>query len=286
MSTPSASSPPPALGIDRATLVAIAVVAYALANVVHEGLGHGGACALGGGELKTWNAVYFECGDAAMSPGGVRWLAAGGTLANLAVAALAFLALAATRRRGATTGRYSLWLVGTLDLLQATGYWLFSGIAGIGDWVVVVRGWEPVWAWRVLLAVAGAAGYAASVAIGLRTLVPFLGAGADRLRRARALTLLPYLAGGVLYVAAGVLNPESFLLVLISAAAASFGGASALAWMTDRLRNESRFPPSAAAPLRLRRSAAWIAVGAVVTLLFVVVLGRGVALSVAVATLR
>jgi len=33
--------------VDRPTLAAIAVVAFALANVVHEGVGHGGACLFG-----------------------------------------------------------------------------------------------------------------------------------------------------------------------------------------------------------------------------------------------
>ena len=46
--------------IDRATLVAIAVVAYALANLVHEGLGHGGACLLAGGRPVALSAIHFE----------------------------------------------------------------------------------------------------------------------------------------------------------------------------------------------------------------------------------
>jgi hypothetical protein len=37
------------IGPDIPTLVAIAVVAYAVANVVHEGLGHSGTCVLVGG---------------------------------------------------------------------------------------------------------------------------------------------------------------------------------------------------------------------------------------------
>ena len=71
-----------------------------------------------------------------------------------------------------------------------------------------------------------------------------------------------YVAGGLLYVAAGLLNPESPMLVLISAAAASFGGASALAWMTQLLRNRERYPPSSEPALGIARSWPWLVAGA------------------------
>jgi hypothetical protein len=37
----------------------------------------------------------------------------------------------------------------------AAGYPLFSGVIGVGDWVNVIEGWQPVWVWRLLLAVIG-----------------------------------------------------------------------------------------------------------------------------------
>jgi hypothetical protein len=52
--------------VDRLTVVAIAIVAYCVTNVVHEGLGHGN---------------------------GLRLLAAGGGIANLVLAAAAFVIL-------------------------------------------------------------------------------------------------------------------------------------------------------------------------------------------------
>jgi hypothetical protein len=113
--------------------------------------------------------------------------------------------------------------------------------------------------------------------LSVRTLNPMLGDGSDRLDRARTLTFVPYLTGGILYLAAGALNPVSPLLLLISAAAASFGGTSGLAWMTDRLRRP-RCPPLAAPPLALRRSRGWIVAAGLVGLVFVVVLGPGVRL--------
>jgi hypothetical protein len=52
-----------------------------------------------------------------------------------------------------------------------------------------------------------------------------------RVRRARQFAVTSYLIAGVLACIAGALNPVRPLLILISAAAASFGGNSGLAWM-------------------------------------------------------
>jgi hypothetical protein len=268
---------PPASGaaIDRVTVVAIAVVAYALANLLHEGLGHGGTCLWVGGRLTALSAVHAECAAEGRGPLASSLVTAAGTLANLAAGATAWLLL---RRQGTslTARRYFLWLFMTVNLLQATGYWLFSGVGNVGDWAQLVAGREPRWLHRAGLALLGGAGYWGTIVLGLRTLSPLLGDGADRVRRARTLCLVPYLAGGGLYVAAGALNPVSPLLVLISAAAASFGGTSALAWMTDLLRRPAH-PPTAGAPLGIDRSVAWIAVAAATALVFVAILGPGLA---------
>jgi hypothetical protein len=262
---------------DRISLVAIACVAYAIANVAHEGVGHGGACLAVGGRPAALSAVHFEGDLEGLPPSAGRWEAAGGTLVNLA---LGLACLAPLRRRArATPTRYFLWLLGTLNLLQAFGYWLFSGLGGIGDWAVVVHGLEPAWAWRLGLVVLGAAGYGLTIVLSLRLLLPFVGDGPDRLRRAVALTVVPYMAGGLLYVAAGLLNPHGLRLVVISAAAASFGGASAFAWMAQLLRNTRAYPPPSREPaLSLLPSAGWRVAGGLVAAAFILLLGRSIPL--------
>lgn len=45
--------------------------------------------------------------------------------------------------------RYFLWLLMTINLLQAGGYILFSGLGNIGDWAYVIHDLEPVWLWRL-----------------------------------------------------------------------------------------------------------------------------------------
>lgn len=261
--------------IHRPTLVAIAVVAYALANLVHEGLGHGGACLLAGGRPLALSAIHFEEDPGTLDAVGEKWLAAGGTIANIVVGGLALAALRAARR-ASTAWRYFLWLLMTVNLLQAAGYWLFSGLGNVGDWAGVIEGWTPHWAFRLGLAVLGGAAYWGVVILSLRELAPFLGGGAGRWRHAVPLTLVPYLAGGILYVAAGIPNPVGWQLVLISAAAASFGGTSALAWMAQLLRDQAQRPGFDGPATSLPRSVGWLAAGVVVALLFVCVLGPGI----------
>ena len=43
------------------TVAGIAVTAYILASVLHEGVGHGGACLLAGGKVLVISTVHMEC---------------------------------------------------------------------------------------------------------------------------------------------------------------------------------------------------------------------------------
>jgi hypothetical protein len=91
------------------------------------------------------------------------------------------------------------------------------------------------------------------------------------------MTLPAYLAGGTLSCIAGLLNPVGMILVAISAAAASFGGTSGLAWMPQLLHGERAAAASEQQRL-VQRSWGWIVVGAVAAAVFVLVLGPGVRL--------
>lgn len=260
---------------DPLTIGAIAVVAYALAAVVHEGAGHGGACVAVGGTPEMLNAIFFRCDEAGLAPSAARWVAAAGGGANLVVAGLLFFPLRAMRRSPGAA-HYFLWLFFTINVLTAFGYLCFSGVGGFGDWHVVTAGLEPPVLYRAALVVAGSLLY---FVVAPRLIMPdlnlYLGRDpAARPGRARRLAGLPYVVGGVTSVVASVFNPESALLVLLSAAAASFGGTSLLAWYPP-----TKWAYAAGAPERpaiVPRSVGWVAAGVVTLALFVGVLGPGI----------
>jgi hypothetical protein len=256
---------------DLATIIAISVVAFAIADVLHEGFGHGGACLLTGGHARVISTVHFECDRDS------RLLAAGGTLMNFIAGFLCWMALRALSP-ARQHSRYFLWLLMTINLLQAGGYFLFSGFANFGDWADVIHDLQPAWFWRVGLIILGAVSYALLVWLALLELRRFLGETDYRHGAAKDLTIIPYIVGGVLYTVAGMFNPVGMILVGLSAAAASFGGTSGMAWMTQYLGTKL-IPKIASQPLTLARSWAWIITAVITAAIFIGVLGRGVRFS-------
>jgi hypothetical protein len=259
---------------DRWTIAAIAIVVYVVSNLAHEAAGHGGACLLTGGRAEMLNAVFFECEEAGLSPAAVRWIAASGTLANLVLACIAWGAL--RRGRMHPEWRLALALLLAVNLLQAFGYLAFSGIGRIGDWAVVCDGIRPEWMWRIGLTLLGGWLYfVVAPRCFMPEFEPFLGREHPaREARAKTLTVLPYLVGGATYVLAGTLNPHGWQLVLVSAAAASFGGTSLLAWY-PALRARKTSGGDAPPPLGIARKIAWCVTAAIMLVAYVTVLGPG-----------
>ena len=96
-----------------------------------------------------------------------------------------------------------------------------------------------------------------------------------RVAEANRYTLVAYATGGALAVSAGLFDPGGALLILLSGAAASLGGTSALAW-GPQLLHDPRLGKPAASRLHLRRDTRWIAVAALVAIAFVFGLGSGI----------
>jgi hypothetical protein len=252
------------------TLGGIAVVAYALCDMIHEVVGHGVAVLLD----PAVTAVTLSS-VALSTEGSSRWVAAAGTLANLG-AALVALGLLRVRRLP-PTGRYFVWLLLTLDLFNATAYFLYSGILGSGDWAVVIAGLEPGWLWRLSMIAVGGATYALAVYVAAVLLGRLLRDGTLSGAETRRLCFLPYGVGGMLLVVAAVPNPVSGWLILTSGASSGFGAMAGLLGV-PRLApvRASAVGPSPTAPLAF--SPAWIGAGIVAGAVLVLIIGRGIRL--------
>ena len=170
---------------------------------------------------------------------------------------------------------YFVWLLGTLGLMTATGYLLFSGVSGLGDFGTTGDGVfyaaSPEWLWRGLLTVLGAVGYFVAVRFAALELAPHLeGAGRARITYARHLVLVTYLTGIVVAVGIGLLNPEGLVIVLISSVASSLGGMSGFLWMMQLIDPSQ---PVSSKSVAFGRRWAWLAIGSLVTLVYALVLG-------------
>lgn len=244
---------------NRATIISMAVIASAIATLLHEGLGHGVVAWLRGAgptELTT-NHLSTVKAD--------RWVMAGGTLVNLAAGAGALFA--SSRSGQHANRRYFLWLLGALNLLPGAGYFMYSGIAGIGDWAALIRGLPYQLAWRIALSVFGVLLYYLSVRAIAATVAPFAPDNAAYNVTGR----LPYWAAGIFQCIAGLFDPLGWRLLLISTAAAAFGGNSGLLWA-------SVFLPRSVTKqtLTVQSSRAWWIIAVVLGAAYILIVGPGI----------
>ena len=261
---------------DWLTVSAIAVVAHALSVSIHEALGHGGTCIAVGCTPRLLTTMQFQGDEHSLPKLAVDAISAGGSVANLVAAALAMLLL--RRHRGpARSVWFFLWLFATVNLLAAAGYPLYSGLANIGDWANIVRSLKPAWLWHVVLAGIGAISYWFATRWAIDRLGRRLWGAGSRVSCAYSYTLVSYVAIGAFAIIAGIFEPGGTFLVLISAAAGSLGGASALAWGPQLLRDPHLGEPPEE-PLQVPRDTHWIIVAALISLAFVAVLGPGLSL--------
>lgn len=253
---------------DRLTLIAISVLACALGDVLHEGLGHGVTAWLSGAHRLTISTVALQADI------DTRWISANGTLVNLISAAVFYLLLRRPLRYRPAT-RYFLVLAMMGNLFTGTGYFLFSGIANFGDWAAVIHGLQPYWLWRTALIVLGVTSYYGSMLLVASELRPFEQPESNP-RRLRGLCWTPYFADGVLAALGGLLNPLGLFYVVASALPSTLGANAGLLSLPYVMRSRKSKSNDHQEVALIERSWFWIASAAVMAGLFIVVLGRGI----------
>jgi len=242
----------------KATIVSMAVVASVVSSLLHEGLGHGVTASLRGDVVTELTSNHLS----SIRPD--RVVDAGGTIVNLIAGSLCLFA--ASRSTRANT-RYFLWFLGAINLLLGAGYFLFSGVLGLGDWADVIAGLPRQGLLRAALAVAGAVLYIFFVRLIAVVARPFV---ANR-REYNTVGRLPYYAACCFWCLAGAFDPLGFRLMLISTLPASFGGMSGLMWADSLM---PRAVPEHA--LAVQRSRIWWALALVLGCAFLITVARGI----------
>lgn len=260
---------------DFLTVVALSMLAYTVGVMLHEHLGHALTCVLLGGHPTEMGAFYVDCNYGSMSSLSIRLVALAGPVVSLITGVVSLFLFGRVNKANVHL-RYWLWLLGTIGLMTMTGYLLFSGVGGIGDFGTGTDGvffaLQPEWIYRLGLTVAGIASYYfVVVAVSLPRMDSLIGGeGRERVTRAQRLSLTSYLTGAVLSILVGLLNPHGIVLVLISSVASSLGGTSGLAWMMQML---NRKKVSSEAPFQMPRSWPWIIASLVIVLAYAAIFG-------------
>ena len=252
---------------NTATVIAISAIAYALADMVHEALGHGLLSLLVPG-VKAISISTVALNETGSS----RIVAAAGMIANIITGGLSLWLFA--KRRQVTNGSYFLWLFAGVNLMDI-GYLLYSGVLRYGDWYDVIAGLplEPLW--RVALIVAGIAGYIGVMRFLYAAMASQIRRSALDGRDVRRAVIISYFAGSALVLLGAAFNPIKQLIWLSGLAVGfvgTFGFFGVAGWI-------EHVGAEAAARPAVRFSAMWIIFGAVVAAAFVLILGPGVRLS-------
>src|SRR5271165_4332490 len=164
---------------DTLTVVSLAVIAFIVADIAHEGIGHGVGFFLAGGlssMLTTTRLIeWVKLGDPQW-----RIFDLGGPAGNLLFALLGWFGQRLFRGRSVQL-RFFFWLVMAFSLFWAFGYLIFSGITGRGDYMALVEGTKFVASGRVLFVLLGMILYRASIRLAageLRRMIPVHGVNA------------------------------------------------------------------------------------------------------------
>lgn len=243
----------------KATIVSMAIVAVGVSTLLHEGVGHGVISWLRGGVPTELTSNHLS------SLHEDRWIAAGGTLVNLAAGLLALILSQAAGARAHL--RFFLWLLAAHNLLSGAGYFMFSGVFGFGDWQEVLDGLPHYFALRVTMALSGLVLYVAFAWLLARAVWPFCPTRSSY----NVVGRLPYLAACGFNCLAGAFDPMGIRLLLISTIPAVFGGSSGMLWLDGFLPR-----PLTVSPLIIERRVVWWIFAVIFGIAYVLVLGRGI----------
>lgn len=232
------------------TLIAIACTAYLVADLVHETLGHGGACLASGGKVLLIDTTFEDCSIHS------RWIDGAGPITGIAVALLAWLG---ARKAQAANLRAFLMLLFAGAIFWNVGYAIKSGLGYTGDWHFLIEGLEPASIWHIGLAVAGVAFYI----VGMRMLARIWPTG-EGMSSGR-FAVIAYLTAAALSAAGGYFDPRGAHIVLSDALPSSL---AAIGLPLVGLRQKAQ--------VGITTSPVWIATGAISVIVFVAILGPGI----------
>lgn len=259
--------------VDVVTVIAIAVITYAAANICHEIIGHCGMAAIVGTKCKLISSTYIPLADEVPT-----WkyniIVIAGCTANF-IAAFVCLVLLRRWRSAQPALRYFLWLTMSVNLFLASTYITAAPIIKYGDSYILIHELRRQFLWRSAVVLAGAILCWFSFLLSRHGLRKLVGCGGPSVRFIAWKLVVPaYIAGGSVTVASALFSPLDARWAQLQAAGGTFGLTFWLLLLPFGIRDQL----PATRPFTLPRSVKWIAAGAVTALIFIGALGHGISL--------
>jgi hypothetical protein len=258
--------------VDGLTVACIAIVAYLLASVLHEGVSHGLTAAVFGARGLGVSAAMLRLDPQSVTREQSRIICIAGPVGSLAFGLL-LAVWHAYSRSGNAEFRYCLWLTAYVCLFQGAGYMMALSFVRFGDIHGFVSGCDAEFAWRLGFTLTGLVLSVVALYSAGHTLDEFLGRVSRRARAAKLL-LISYFAGSVPLILSTLLGKDASFVVLFSAIPATLGGTICVPY-TAFLVGEARQSTNPVA-LTPGRSYFWYAAGVIALLVYGLVLGPGV----------
>ena len=204
LTEPSRSDPPgssaphtPDAQDNLPTVVAIALVAYVIADIAHHAFGHGLMCWLQGGQIELLSSVFVRCSRTELA------IDLAGPGANLVLGVIAALALRATRRMSVSTELFCILLAG-FNLMWFSIQLVFCVLTDSDDWAWLLHEFNGAPTARYSLAGVGVLVYVMAARY-LRTRMAHF---ARTPGRARSILFAAWLSAGAIASATAVFDPQ------------------------------------------------------------------------------
>ena len=263
--------------IDVPTLIAVSTVAWALVSVLHEVVGHLGAAVLLGipvyavSTMKTWAEPTVGLIQ--------RIYIAAPTVLIFVTGGLALLALR-SRMVMSAASRYFLWLFATISLMHVA-----TNLIAADDWRDFQAGLEPRGLWSAGIVAAGMLMAVVGYVLPQRLWMPDL---RENRRLQLKITAIPVAVFIVVQTLAMVPNPFAAVPIGGSIQWNTGTNTNALVLLVQIVSTSALWlalvnlvpRPRSAEPvesIRLTRSKTWLAAGLIVFVIFIAVLGPGLA---------
>lgn len=259
---------------DRFTVIAIAIIAYAGANITHEIIGHCGSVALLGGKCNFISTTDLKLATE-IPTWKFRIVAIAGSGANC-LAGLMWLWLLRTWRNSTPALRYFLWLSVCVNLFLPSTYLLTSPLIMFGDWYNIIIDLPREFGWRIAMTAGGTVACWFSFRLCRTELGKLIGFGGKSAQsHAWGLVVPAYVIGGATAISAALFSPLPAKWAQFIAAGGTFGVTFWLLLLPLRIPGPPIFPEH---HFVVSRSIAWLVAGALAALIFIGALGPGIAL--------